>query len=353
MHPVSITTRIPSIDIYATYRCNLRCKHCFVGPRLELGTHFKLDLLRNLIKTAPSWGTNEVTFLGGEPSLYPHLVEVIGLCQDVGMKARIVTNGQKSFERFMDAFEGRELPHVCFSIDGSDRSVNDAIRGKGAFDKLIRAISIANSRGYQTSGIISISRANASDCELLLELCEQLGFEYVNVHYVTNRGYATADSVLSIEEWLALVQVITAKSQTLKLDVRVERTFVPNREFAGGCAVREQSNLMFFPDGRVYICAMFIDLPNAHSYTWTDQGLIPNHFGFSERRTCAQESPVHCPAIARVNPGLAEEAQKRGLAVRCIYDKSCLRLGQETIDTHGKHLSPRATREVCDEAPLI
>lgn len=338
MRPVTLTRPVPSIDIYATYRCNLRCKHCFVGPSLDLGTHFDLQLLQKLLKSAPSWNTKEITFLGGEPSLYPHLVSVVHLCQDLGMKARIVTNGQKSFVKFMDAFEGSALPHICFSIDGSNSNVNDAIRGKGSFNNVIRAISMAHEKGYEISGITSLSRANADDCEQILERCEELRFEYLNIHYVTNRGHATTDSVLTIDEWLAVVQRISRKSEQIDLDVRVERTFAPQGTFAGGCAVREQSNLMFFPDGRVFICAMFIDVPNAHSYNWTNAGLMPNHFGFSEAKACARKTPVHCPAIGLVNKKLAEEAEERGLAVRCIYDKSCLRLGRETVDTHSQHL---------------
>src|SRR5262249_37066926 len=161
------------------------------------------------------------------------------LVQKRGMKARIVTNGQRPFEKFMDVFESPELPHICFSIDGSCSAVNDTIRGKGTFNNLLRSLSIAHEKGYEISGIISLSRLNAHDCEALLELCEQLRFQYVNIHHVTNRGYATADSVLTIDEWLAVVERLIKKSQTIDLDVRLEKTFVTGTSFVGGCAVRE------------------------------------------------------------------------------------------------------------------
>lgn len=338
MESIKPTKPISSIDIYATYRCNLRCSHCFLGSKLDEATHFDFELLQALIKVAPSWGTEEITFLGGEPSLYPHLAQSIQMVQERGMKARIVTNGQKSFEKFMDAFEGPDFPHICFSIDGSNSDTHDAVRGRGSFDRLIQSISIANKKGYPTSGIISLARSNADDCERLLELSAKLGFQYVNVHYVTNRGFATEKSVLSINEWLAVVRRIELKSESIELDVRVERTFTPQKEFSGSCAVREESNLMFFPDGRVFMCAMFIDVKNAHSYMWTRRGLVPNRAGVSERKICEMETPVHCPAMALVNPTVQAQAQKQGMAVRCIYDKSCLRLGRETVDAHSLHL---------------
>lgn len=110
---------IPSIDIYVTYRCNLRCTHCFMGPKLDEAAHFDFGLLKKLIETAPSWGTEEITFLGGEPTLFPHLSQAIRLVQESGVRARIVTNGQKSFEKFMSVFDGTDYPHICFSIDGN------------------------------------------------------------------------------------------------------------------------------------------------------------------------------------------------------------------------------------------
>lgn len=338
MESIKPARPIPSIDIYATYRCNLRCSHCFLGSKLDEATHFDFDLLQALIKVAPSWGTEEITFLGGEPSLYPNLNQAIQMVQERGMRARIVTNGQKSFEKFMDASEGPNLPHICFSIDGSNSDMHDAVRGRGAFDRLIHSVSTAHEKGYPTSGIISLARSNADDCERLLELSARLGFQYVNVHYVTNRGFATEESVLSIGEWLSVVRRIELKSESLELDVRVERTFTPQKEFSGSCAVREESNLMFFPDGRVFMCAMFIDVKDAHSYTWTHKGLVPNYSGASERKVCEAETPVHCPAMALVNRAVRDQARERGMAVRCIYDKSCLRLGRERIAAHPSHL---------------
>lgn len=332
------TKPIPAIDIYTTYRCNLRCSHCFLGSKLDEATHFEFELLKALIETAPSWGTEEITFLGGEPSLYPHLVEAIRLVQERGMGARIVTNGQKPFEKFMDVFEGPRLPHVCFSIDGSSSEFHDAVRGRGAFARVVRSIEIANKKGYPTSGIISLDRSNSEDCERLLALCSKLGFQYVNVHYVTNRGFAREQSVLSINEWLSVVRRLEKESESVELDVRIERTFTPQKGFTGSCAVREESNLMFFPDGRAFMCAMFIDVKDAHSFTWTREGLVPNLAEVSERKLCKRETSVHCPAMALVNFAVHEDARQKGMAVRCIYDKSCLRLGQETADAHSLHL---------------
>lgn len=319
---------VPSVDIYVTYRCNLRCSHCFVGDNLNLNSHFDFDTLSALIRALHRWKTETVTFLGGEPTLYPRFVEAVELIQFLGMNARMVTNGLHGFANFMKQFDGSIRPFIGFSLDGSNAQIHDQVRGHGNFMKLMANIEQSRVLGYRSFGIISVSRQNADDVLAILDLCSKIGFEYVNVHYVTNRGFATSDMVLSVEEWQQTYSRIKNHSSTLDFDLRVERTFVPKTDFSGYCAVRAQNNLMFFPDGRVFMCSMFIDVPNAHSFTWTSQGLIPNRDPYDERMLCADKVAVHCPAMRYINPIINRQAKQQSCAISCIYEKVRLRKGE-------------------------
>lgn len=318
---------VPSVDIYVTYRCNLRCSHCFVGDNLNLNSHFDFEDLRALLDHLHIWQTEEVTFLGGEPTLYLSLIEAVKLVQFLGLEARIVTNGLHGFAHFMEHFDGTSLPYIGFSLDGSGPEYHDLIRGRGNFSRLMINIQRSRSLGYRSFCIISVSRENSDDILPTLDLCNDVGFDYVNIHYVTNRGFATSDMVLSIKEWRDLYQIIQEYSRTLKIDIRIENTFVPQTDFSGSCAVREQNNLMFFPDGRVFTCAMFIDKSDAHSYTWTKQGLIANESSCSEQAVCAHEFATHCPAMRYVNPTIQQQAEQFSCAITCIYEKVRLRRG--------------------------
>jgi hypothetical protein len=47
--------------------------------------------------------------------------------------------------------------------------------------------------------------------------------------------------------------------------VRVEELIEEDLEEGDdSCAVRNEDNLMFLPDGRVFRCPLFFDQPNAH-----------------------------------------------------------------------------------------
>lgn len=316
---------VESIDIFVTYRCALRCKHCFMGGSLDHRTDFAFDLYAMLASAAHSWDTKEFTFLGGEPTLYPRLSEAIELAQQSGYRTRVVTNGHRSYSRFLRSHVGKPLPVVCFSMDGSSPETHDKIRGPGSFSMLVRNVEETHARGATVGGILSVARENAHDVARTLRLCDALGFEFLNVHYVTNRGFAQQSSVLSVDEWRRTCATIDALASSLAMNVRLERTFINTPGSHVTCAVRERSNLMFLPDQRVYMCMMFIDVPGSHSFLWTKEGLVSNpHLNSEQRLAQLSTATSGCPAIGLVNRGLAAQASANDLVVNCIYEKEQL-----------------------------
>lgn len=334
---------VPSVDIYVTYRCNLRCPHCFVGDLLDLNSLFDFADLTALIHKLQGWGTKEITFLGGEPTLYPPIIDSIKLVQSLNMRARIVTNGLYSFTHFLQRFDGKELPFVGFSVDGSCPEIYDRIRGRGNFTRLIANVRRSRILGYRSFAIASISQQNADDILGILTLCDDLGFEYINIHYVTNRGFATPQMVLSLKDWQRTYELVADYSHKLDIEIRIERTFTSLSQIRGSCAVMKKSNLMFFPDNRVFMCAMLTDLPDAHSFTWSRQELIPNLSPHSEQELCAKPSSAYCPAMQYVNPALHHKAQQCSQAINCIYEKVRIKRGillESTSDSQGVSQSP-------------
>jgi MoaA/NifB/PqqE/SkfB family radical SAM enzyme len=326
--------RVRSIDVYVAYACDLRCKHCFLGDHLNHKNRFSGEQLRQLVDVAArEWGTEEITLLGGEPTLHPNVIEVVNHIQARGLRARLVTNGQKGFELFLRRFTGATKPTVYFSIDGSEPTTHDYVRGAGTFERLIANIDRARDAGYPSFGIMSVMRCNAHDVLPTLRLCGALGLQHVNVHYVTNRGYASEDSVLPLRDWQELVQVIEQAEPLSNFAVRVDHSLAKHAQYSGYCSVREENNLMFFPDGRVFICAMFFDVPGAHAFVWREGQLLANRSLSTERGICREGSRSMCPAMRHVNQNLIREAGELGCTIGCIYEKVDVRDGLTTIDS--------------------
>lgn len=334
---------VSSIDVYVSYRCNLRCTHCFLGEHLNTNLTFSFDELTKLIDACPQWGTEEVTLLGGEPTIYRGVEDLVHYIQAKGLRARLVTNGLHGFARFMNRFDGSIKPIVYFSIDGSCPAVHDGIRGRGTFDRLVANIRRSQGLGYTGYGIMSVSGQNAHDVVPTLRLCDELGLEHVNVHFVTERGYASADNVISFATWQRIREEIAEASRNLRVTARADHSLAPFGEYQGYCSVRAEDNLMFYPDGRVFICAMFFDVPGAHAFEWRGGRLIPNPAAArTERSICAEGSQTLCPAMEYVNPELIAEAAGLGCTVGCIYEKVGVDRGLVSIEMMtGKHREAR------------
>ncbi|HEX3533462.1 MAG TPA: radical SAM protein [Gemmatimonadaceae bacterium] len=323
---------VPSIDVFVTFRCGLRCSHCFVGDNLDSFHNMSFVSLENLLRTAHSWQTRQVTFLGGEPTMYPRFSDALRLAWAEGYQARVVTNGHLSYRRFLRTnTDSAAQPVVCFSIDGSTARVHDAIRGAGSFSVLLDSIARTIAAGYRISAIVAVCRENYRDVEGILQMCRRFACEYVNIHYVTNRGFAKATSVLSIDEWRDVCDVIKEAASAGRPELRVERTFLDDPPEHFTCAVTSRSNLMFLPDGRVYMCMMFIDVPNAHSFVWDGESLRPNLAATSERAFVHRQTLSGCPAMALVNAEIAAQAASRGKFIQCMYDKESVLAGSDRI----------------------
>ena len=91
----------------------------------------------------------EITFLGGEPSLHPAFPEMVALAHGRGLAVRVVTNGARRFRRLMESgLIGRHnLSRVAVSLDTLDETVQDAFRGRGAWQDAMDTIRLLRDRG--------------------------------------------------------------------------------------------------------------------------------------------------------------------------------------------------------------
>ena len=82
-------------------------------------------------------GTEKITFAGGEPTICPHLAEVLRACKEEGMTTMIVTNGTRVTDSFLEQ-NSRALDWVTLSVDSGVEDVEVKLgRGKGGHVALV------------------------------------------------------------------------------------------------------------------------------------------------------------------------------------------------------------------------
>lgn len=335
---------VPGFDVYLTTACNFTCDHCFI-PWEEWGVHwFDEDDLKDLVMASQDWGTEEITFLGGEPTLYPGLEEALRLAKhEAGVETRIVTNGSERFQQAFQDIDAGLFDLISFSLDGATPETHDTVRQEGSFETVMESIDTVSEQGVDFSIISSLYRDNTHEASDLVDLAEQKGSEELTVHFISELGRATPEMIIPPEKWLDTVEEIRERSQNVDVPVRVEDTYGRKADLPQDpedrtdsdvppCIGQFLSNLMFYPDGRVFVCALFLDEPELNGFYWENGELRMNEdvceldYFLSER--------MGCPAIELIlSDDIVESGFEDEYYGKCIYEKSLAQTG-EVISSH-------------------
>ncbi len=121
--------------------CQLRCKHCLVNAGIKPPKPMTTEEIEKLVDDAVALGVKRIYFTGGEPLLRRDLFTLV---EYVAARAQLVilTSGvlvsEEKAARLKAAGNGNLLVQV--SLEGPDAETNDAIRGKGSFERAVRGI---------------------------------------------------------------------------------------------------------------------------------------------------------------------------------------------------------------------
>jgi MoaA/NifB/PqqE/SkfB family radical SAM enzyme len=207
--------------------CNLHCNYCLRSEEALYSNYakfFKVDLLKRVLKDAQEIaGITRVGFTGGEPTLHPRFTEVIETVASAGLTSSFVTNGWH-FERIWPAvLANREsITRVAFSIDGITRETHDHWRGKGSFDRLVRAFSRCYKVGLPFDVKIAIRRDTMDQLEQIAIFVARMGAAGLSFMHVMPTSKTGDDASLSLEERTTAEQEITLLARILKMNIGID-----------------------------------------------------------------------------------------------------------------------------------
>ncbi len=126
-----------------TNLCNENCLYCF----RELN-ETQLELQQNLrvIDKLDALGVDRITYCGGEPLLYPNLIELMRYSRKLGITNNLITNGSLLTEENLDDYLS-VTDKITFSIDSPSDYVNyNTGRGKGHYEHIKSLLPLIHKR---------------------------------------------------------------------------------------------------------------------------------------------------------------------------------------------------------------
>ncbi|MBL8517348.1 MAG: arsenosugar biosynthesis radical SAM protein ArsS [Betaproteobacteria bacterium] len=146
---------LDTLQVNLGYKCNQTCLHCHVnaGPdRKEVMTPETVD---QVIAYLDASGAKTLDLTGGAPELNPEFRRLVAAARERGVKVIDRCNltildepGQEDLARFLADHHVEVVASLpCYSEDNVDKQ-----RGKGVFDKSVRALKTLNALGYGQPG---------------------------------------------------------------------------------------------------------------------------------------------------------------------------------------------------------
>ncbi len=179
-------------DLALHYACNNRCAHCYNEPGRKTMPSLPADKWRLVLRKLRDIGVPHIIFTGGEPTLHPHLVELIEYAESLGQVTGVNTNGRRLAEpAFTAQLKAAGLDHVQVTINSHRPDVHNQIVNADAFDETIEGIRQALDVGLYTITNTTLVRQNAAEAVQLVDFLCDLGLRTFAMNGMIHSGCGT------------------------------------------------------------------------------------------------------------------------------------------------------------------
>jgi radical SAM protein with 4Fe4S-binding SPASM domain len=165
---------IPSLrylELQITDKCNLRCKHCYIGKPKNI--ELSIDNIERLLEEFQDLQGLRLLITGGEPLMHRDFMKFNKILPQYRFRKILFTNGLLLNRSIIKELNVQEIQ---FSVDGMQKG-HETIRGEGTFRKVISRIEDAMSSGFDVAIATMIHRENLDEFNDMERLFKSMGIK--------------------------------------------------------------------------------------------------------------------------------------------------------------------------------
>ncbi|UCH77822.1 MAG: radical SAM protein [Candidatus Coatesbacteria bacterium] len=174
-----------------TYRCPLRCAHCYATDFTPGAEELDLAAYRALFDELTAMGTLFLTFSGGEPTLRPDLLDLLAAARERHFAVRLFTGGTLLDEKLARGVGALHPLAVEISLHAATPRLHDEFVGQeGAWEQATAAARRLLRHDVRVVLKMNLMNFNYHEFREVYELTRGLGAEFRYSPYlsVTNDG---------------------------------------------------------------------------------------------------------------------------------------------------------------------
>ena len=292
-----------------TSACNLNCEGCWAG-KYDKSDTLGFETMDRIIEEAKELGIYFIIFSGGEPTVYPRLLELVEKHPDVGFM--MYTNGTLIDDEMADKMV--ELGNItpAISLEGF-KEQTDQRRGEGVFEKIMETMDRLRERGIIFGTSLTATRDNVYDLFETDEFYDMLiekGVAYSWIfHYMPIGKDPNLDMMLTPEQRAFMADRINELRSNKPL---FSIDFWNDGTYSGGCIAGGRRYFHINATGDVEPCAfVHFSTDNIKDISLKEALNNPLFKEYQKRQPFNDNSLRPCPIIDN-NPALREIVKESG-----------------------------------------
>lgn len=198
-----------------SYKCNNRCLWCYVGGLLKEAPEASLIDSKKYINKMVSFGAKRCILIGGEPSVYPHILDVISYATFKGLDVRMMSNGRRlSSYSFVLELKKAGLKYCSISLEGPEEIHDKTTRVKGSFKESFKAIKNCKEAGLPVNSITTVSLFNKDYLVDFLETLKEIKIRKAVFNMCSSQpsGYDGQNrAIINLSDYARIVEDIGAR----------------------------------------------------------------------------------------------------------------------------------------------
>lgn len=168
--PVNVTWEI-------TLKCNLRCVHCLSDAGIVHEKELDTVECKALIHQLSDQKVFQVNVGGGEPFVREDFLDLLDEAHEKGLVTCVSTNGMVIDRALARRLSRLRMLYLQVSLDGATAEVNDRIRGKGTYKRILEAMECLARESVPFSINTVLTRMNYPQLDILRDLAAEFGAE--------------------------------------------------------------------------------------------------------------------------------------------------------------------------------
>ncbi|HHT9124331.1 MAG TPA: methyltransferase domain-containing protein [Candidatus Brocadiia bacterium] len=188
--------KLNELWIHTNNNCNLTCSHCLVNSSTGGDKGLPTKNIKSVIDNACMLGVNRFYITGGEPFVRDDMFELLHyITEKKQIEVAVLTNGTLLGNGGRNGFLklNSERIKIQISLDGSKPEINDAVRGKGSFEQILKGIKYTIKAGFSPTVTTTVTSQNADDVPAITRLIAALGIKNHHLLWLHNRGRAATN----------------------------------------------------------------------------------------------------------------------------------------------------------------